>query len=674
MIDGPISLRLPALSFDELARLHDVTDEILASAAESLEAYRDVTSGGYFHVLDPDASPKGNDPGDFSKASTSTVVPFLIRAGRWDDVVGADNTVAAAGKLLELVLIPGGWTSAGLDPDNPFTVAFLLELADALLEAGAPLSTAQKDLCAEKLAVLRGSLEEEGRVHIEYEPPRKAELPNSYLTQLVMRVLALWDRRAVLPKGPALTDELIGKCWSAALASINTEVARHQADPLGADFFELGYALLIANDYGAARLRPEHRQLLRHALDLFFASQRPDGSWPRGRRLFQYPTYGNAYCYEYEFLAQLLASLADTHVLLPYLANLQRSVDRLTNEAIALPSGGFGWASGHHRQLVYPESWSTASGFDVCHRLHRFVADGVTDTILQNLGQTRLAAASPSANKLEALLDSEVHLPNGDVKSLKGVLRDRFAQRIAAQAGRVKDGKPLTPGTPLSAILYGPPGTSKTTYAAAIASFIGWDLVTIDPSHLLRSGFDGVQLEVNKLFRMLLYAERVVVFFDEIDELLRDRFGKAEEAASRFSTTSMLPRLGKLRESRRVIFLVATNHLEVFDAAIARLGRFDLVVPVMPPTAEEKLRVWPPVGKRLRDYGLEADPEKMEWIGDLTFSEFEALAPELIKASDEAEFVSALRQASAVATINQKINDTETWCDLMKQQESKARV
>ncbi len=59
--------------------------------------------------------------------------------------------------------------------------------------------------------------------------------------------------------------------------------------------------------------------------------------------------------------------------------------------------------------------------------------------------------------------------------------------------------------------------------------------------------------ELNRLFQMLEYAEYVVVFFDEIDELVRNRFSNDEEASSRFLTTAMLPKIVSLRRSRRTL-------------------------------------------------------------------------------------------------------------------------
>src|SRR6185503_10889466 len=89
------------------------------------------------------------------------------------------------------------------------------------------------------------------------------------------------------------------------------------------------------------------------------------------------------------------------------------------------------------------------------------------------------------------------------------------------------------------------------------------------------------------------------VLFDEIDELLRTRENGESNPFSRFLTTSMLPKMARLWEQRRVLFFVATNHLEETDSAIKRSQRFDALLFVPPPSFDTKVRelakVKPPI-------------------------------------------------------------------------------
>jgi SpoVK/Ycf46/Vps4 family AAA+-type ATPase len=51
----------------------------------------------------------------------------------------------------------------------------------------------------------------------------------------------------------------------------------------------------------------------------------------------------------------------------------------------------------------------------------------------------------------------------------------------------------------------------------------------------------------------------------------------------------MLPKLASINDKRKIVFLLATNYISGFDAAFSRGGRFDMLVQIMPPMAEEKL-------------------------------------------------------------------------------------
>src|SRR6202047_2414510 len=101
-----------------------------------------------------------------------------------------------------------------------------------------------------------------------------------------------------------------------------------------------------------------------------------------------------------------------------------------------------------------------------------------------------------------------------------------------------------------------------------MAKVHGWPLLAIDPSLLLRNGMEGIQAEANAIFRMLEETERVVVLFDEFDELVRERGSSATEPFSRLLTTAMLPKLASIHKRATLVFIIATNNVGEFDLAI----------------------------------------------------------------------------------------------------------
>ena len=123
-----------------------------------------------------------------------------------------------------------------------------------------------------------------------------------------------------------------------------------------------------------------------------------------------------------------------------------------------------------------------------------------------------------------------------------------------------------------------PPAHPRPSCQKRLLDFLGWPLLAIDPSHLLRNGMDGIQAEANAIFRMLEETERVVVLFDEFDEFVRERGSSDAEQFSRLLTTAMLPKLASIHKRRTLVFIIATNNIQQFDLAIQRPGRFDRVV------------------------------------------------------------------------------------------------
>jgi SpoVK/Ycf46/Vps4 family AAA+-type ATPase len=232
----------------------------------------------------------------------------------------------------------------------------------------------------------------------------------------------------------------------------------------------------------------------------------------------------------------------------------------------------------------------------------------------------------PAGTKLECFaakfLDFPFSAKPGETRKFRPMLFNVLVEPLAANVTYVAKGQKLPKRVPVSAILFGPPGTSKTEIVEQIANFIGWTSVTVDPSYFVKSGLDQIQAQANRIFRMLSAAEQLVVLFDEFDEMVRNR-ALSDELLSRLLTTSMLPKLARINKERRILFVVATNYIDSFDVAISRAGRFDLVLQMMPPLAEEKTRMWPRDLEALKAIVVDGDFDTK--LGDLTFLETELL-------------------------------------------------
>jgi hypothetical protein len=389
-----------------------------------------------------------------------------------------------------------------------------------------------------------------------------------------------------------LKDELQKLVNEWAWAELTRQLALIQAKSKTADAFAVAYLLMLVPAVTpSSKTNPEQTSIQRAALKTFFDCQRDDGTWPLSRPLFHYANYGNAYCYEYEMLTQLLQQRELQDLLLDYLPNLSSAAESVSNSVYRVEDGVQAWTSGHHPQLGDPESWATASVYHFVHSLDRLLAEAVRREVFSYLESPfplPSVRGSTEADFAKDFLDSTVNV-QGKQHSLREFLWKEFVEPLAAEADGIAMGRTFSKRTPRSAIFFGPPGTSKTELSKEIAKFLGWPHLAIDPSLLLRNGMDGIQAEANTIFRTLEESERVVVLFDEFDELVRERGSSRAEPFSRLLTTAMLPKLANIHKRATLVFIIATNNIGEFDLAIRRQGRFDRVVQIMPPTFAAKM-------------------------------------------------------------------------------------
>lgn len=681
---NPLELAPPGLTFEELEELRAYLERTLGYAQASLRHYYDPPSGGFFHKIDPEDPPV---PGDYSKASTATCLAFLGAAGLLQARADVDQEVAEANentppwseKLSELrrEIIFGDWDSAGLGPDNPFTVSFLLEAVHLLSGGRDGLENRENEVVNAKIdslieEVLRnGGQDVAGGVRIEHYPP------TAFLTQAAVRVLQRWER---------LSEDARGAVESWTWSNLHAESVLVASGSPDADFFELVYSVLTASAVSPIdKMTPQQRRVLEYALDQFFSSQiEATREWPRSRPLFLYPNIGYAYCFDYELLVQLLSDAQLFPMVYSRLDKLRLTALQLDRKKYPLGEDGYGWSSGHHGQRRFAESWSTASVFHFCFVLQRYVAEAIRRHVFDYAGGRYTEPTDPPHRRAQlpdAFLDSRVR--TGE-KSLTRVIEQKFLQPILDGQERVRQGRPFPANVPVSAIFFGAPGTSKTELAKLIGVALGWPFLALDPSHLTRNGLDQVHAEAHHLFSMLQSCEEVVVLLDEFDELVRER-EREGEIESRFLTTAMLPKLAALSARRRLVYIIATNHLEQFDLAIRRPGRFDMILPIRPPTAAAKLKHWPILKERLDEIATTDKTHATHLrrlIDDLTYLECKRVVARLHGVTDLAEFTRIVTEEGESATISQPVHPgagesfdpQETWRDRVDSEVERIRI
>jgi SpoVK/Ycf46/Vps4 family AAA+-type ATPase len=178
------------------------------------------------------------------------------------------------------------------------------------------------------------------------------------------------------------------------------------------------------------------------------------------------------------------------------------------------------------------------------------------------------------------------HVPSSGLwEAMKGFssAKEILERRVVAPLAHTELADQLGLVPPAAVLLFGPPGTGKTSFARAIASRLSWAFVEIHPS-LLGQGVEGGRA-LREALTELGRVDRLVCFIDEADEIASDRTTRPDSQPLVNELLKAIP-VFKSRQDR--LMVMATNSIAAIDPALLRPGRFDLIIPVGAPHQTER--------------------------------------------------------------------------------------
>lgn len=158
---------------------------------------------------------------------------------------------------------------------------------------------------------------------------------------------------------------------------------------------------------------------------------------------------------------------------------------------------------------------------------------------------------------------------------------------------------------PNGMLLYGPPGCGKTSFAKHFAEEVGFNFMCITPATLKSRYVNATQENIAKMFKEAEENAPIVIFIDEMNELVPNRDDGNVHEMSRSAVNEMLAQMDRTGE-KGIFIIGATNYPNMIDPAILRAGRLDKKYYIGVPDIEARMALFRLyLNKRPYDFGLD---------------------------------------------------------------------
>lgn len=223
-------------------------------------------------------------------------------------------------------------------------------------------------------------------------------------------------------------------------------------------------------------------------------------------------------------------------------------------------------------------------------------------------GLTAKSAALPGRDNAQTIyrqirkqtVRDDVELPNVKLESDIGgypEVKQRIREDLIELALRKEalsseeEIKTLESLLPRGVIFHGPPGTGKTFFAKAIATALNATVLIVSGPELKSKWVGESEENLRRIFRQARRAAPSVIVFDEIDAFASARGTYTGSGVEHSMVNQLLTEMDGFRPNEMLFVIGTTNFLESLDGALLRPGRFEFLIEIPAPSAEDRKEI-----------------------------------------------------------------------------------
>jgi len=140
---------------------------------------------------------------------------------------------------------------------------------------------------------------------------------------------------------------------------------------------------------------------------------------------------------------------------------------------------------------------------------------------------------------------------------------------------------------PTGIILYGPPGSGKIFWANKIANIIGYEFVHVYKDYLSVATEASSKNQFNKFLMEKMKQPKTLLFIENFDELMHKSKDKMYIPEAMELINAILRHIQK-NVHQEIVIVGSAEILSLINDDVVAPGRFDLQIPIFPPTEDER--------------------------------------------------------------------------------------